>query len=76
MKFKVWVFMDNLGDGSCAARFFKSKEAATKYAEQNDYNGERFSDDIYSHIFEFDENGDLLNGEDDERPDDQFIIKH
>lgn len=34
----------NLGDGSCAVKFFSSKENAENFASKDD---ERFCDDIY-----------------------------
>jgi hypothetical protein len=49
--------MQNMGDGSVAARFFKTEKAAEKYAERDD---ERNSDDISFEELEFDLNGNLI----------------
>lgn len=58
IKALVWIYIANQGDGSGAANFFVSQEKAEEYAS---HDNERFCDDIYSHIFEFDEKGNLLN---------------
>lgn len=58
MKCKVFLYIENLGDGSCGVRFFRSKKQAEEYAEKDE---ERFCDDIYSKELEFDESGKLLN---------------
>jgi hypothetical protein len=58
MKVTIWIYIENLGDGSCAARITDSEESAEKLAENDD---ERFCDDIYSKTLEFDDNGKLLN---------------
>lgn len=63
MKTRVWIYMQNNGDGSSSPIFFRSEENAEKYAS-NHY--ERNCDDIDWHDLEFDENGLLLNGSDDE----------
>jgi len=44
MKVKLWIYIENLGDGSAAARFFSSNENAEEYAS---HDTERFCDDIY-----------------------------
>lgn len=44
MKIKLWLYIMNLGDGSCAVKFFSSKENAENFASKDD---ERFCDDIY-----------------------------
>jgi hypothetical protein len=56
MKVKFWVYMENLGDGSAAARIFSSKKAAEKYADHDD---ERYCDDIYQEEIEVDDKGKL-----------------
>ena len=58
MKVEVFIYMKNLGDGSCCVRFFNSKSHAEQYAEKDD---ERFCDDIYSKTLEFDDNGKFIN---------------
>ncbi len=57
-KVKVWLYIENLGDGSCGVRFFNSEADAEAYAEPDD---ERYCDDIYPKELEFDEDGKLLN---------------
>lgn len=59
MKVKVWTYVENLGDGSCAVRFFNTEEEASAYAD--DDNSDRFCDDINPETLEFDESGKLLN---------------
>ena len=49
---KVWTYVENLGDGSCAVRFFSTREAAEEFAAEDD---ERFCDDINLETLEFDE---------------------
>lgn len=67
IKVKIWVYMQNNGDGSGSPKFFNSSEAAEKYAEDDN---ERMCEDIDCHTLEIDENGNLLNpdkrDEDDE----------
>lgn len=58
MKVQFWCYMENMGDGSVAARFFNSEEEAEGYAEDHD---ERMCDDIELVTLEFDKNGKLLN---------------
>jgi hypothetical protein len=58
MQIKLIVFIQNLGDGSCAVRFFNSEEDAEAYAGDDD---ERYCDDIYPVTLEVDESGKLLN---------------
>lgn len=58
MKVKVWTYVENLGDGSCAVRFFNSREEAEAFAGEDD---ERYCDDINPETLEFDDNGVLLN---------------
>ena len=53
----VWVYIQNLGDGSARAKFFNSEEAAEKYAAHDD---ERYCDDIYGKTLEFDMDGMLV----------------
>lgn len=55
-----WLYIQNLGDGSCTVKFFKSKRAAEKYAA---YDNERFCDDIYYRSLEFDNEGNLISPE-------------
>ena len=58
MKIKVYYYISNCGDGSCAVHFFNSEQEAEDYASQDD---ERFCEDIQSRILEIDECGRLLN---------------
>lgn len=44
MRIKFWVYVANLGDGSAAARFFKSQKEAEAVAEAD---LERFCEDVY-----------------------------
>lgn len=44
MKNSVWLYIQSLGDGSVAVKFFSSEKAAEHYASFDD---ERLCDDIY-----------------------------
>jgi hypothetical protein len=72
MKAKVFIYNQNNYDGSSSACFFNTEEDAEKYAEEDT---ERFCDDINSHTFEFDDQGNLLNSDkrDPEDEDDALI---
>lgn len=41
---KPWVYVQNLGDGSCGVRFFNERAEAEAYAEPDD---ERNCDDVF-----------------------------
>ena len=62
-KVKIWVFIEDLGDGSAALRVFGSEEKANSYADHVDskHYSQRFCDDIDDLSLEFDENGKLIN---------------
>ena len=60
IKVKFAVYTRNNGDGSSSPSFFKSVEAAEKYAENDD---ERNCDDVEMHTLEFDLDGNLLTPE-------------
>lgn len=60
MKIKLFIYMQNMGDGSVAARFFKTAESADNYAS---YDNERMCDDIDHVTLEFDDAGNLLTPE-------------
>lgn len=53
----IWIYTQNLGDGSVAARCFDSQEVAEDYAS---YDNERSNDDIDFIDLEFDLDGNLL----------------
>ena len=60
MKIKLWVHIQNCGDGSAVAKFFNSLEEAEEYAEE--YGGdERLCEDVYSYTLEIDETGKIVN---------------
>lgn len=61
MKTKVWIYLENYGDGSAFPKFFATKEQAEAYAAAAPEYEDRFCDDISSQELEFDENGVLLN---------------
>ena len=58
MKVQLYLYIQNMGDGSCSVKFFNSRESAEKFAEPDD---ERFCEDIYPKTLELDENGKLIN---------------
>lgn len=60
IKTKFWVYLKNLGDGSVAARCFKSEKSAERYAS---FDNERYSDDVYEKSLEFDLEGNLVTPE-------------
>jgi hypothetical protein len=61
MKTKVWIYMENYGDGSVFPKFFATKEQAEAYADAAPEYEDRFCDDVSSQELEFDDNGVLLN---------------
>lgn len=69
---KPWVYLESMGDGSAAVRFFNSQKDADKYAEHHD---ERLCDDIYCKKLVIDlKTGKILNvdvPEEDEEEDDE-----
>lgn len=59
IKVKIWVYMENCGDGSCVARFFNLEKDAEAYAGNDN---ERFCEDIVFEELQIDElTGKLLN---------------
>jgi hypothetical protein len=58
MKIKKWIYIKNLGDGSCSAELFESEEDAEKAAENHN---ERFCDDIYPEEIEVDDTPELIS---------------
>jgi len=58
MKTMLWMHIANAGDGGAYVKFFNTEAEARFSAEQDD---ERFCSDVQSEVFEFDENGKLLN---------------
>lgn len=57
MKVKFTIFIENQGDGSVRARFFRTETEAEQFAQEDD---ERFCEDIQVVELEFDERGLLV----------------
>lgn len=60
IKVNFWIYTQNLGDGSCGNKFFRSEDSAEKYAS---YDDERMCDDINKYSLEFDLEGNLITPE-------------
>ena len=65
MKVTLGVYIENLGDGSAWPRFFNTEEEAEVYAQQQEeeYCAERMCDDTGVVTLVFDEEGNLLNSD-------------
>lgn len=63
MKIKFWCYAQNCGDGSVAVRFYKTQaEAQAASDKDNEDYGENYCDEVSSHEFEVDENGNIVKG--------------
>ena len=57
IKTTVWIYIYNCGDGSAIALFYPTEKASVERASKDE---ERYCDDIYSQVLEFDLDGNLL----------------